>query len=92
MQYDAQLQLMAYKPALIWLNHSLITGKWSRFNGASTLQTLVVSAGVKLHFLTHAQHCTVLTLTHDAHITTSAAFHRHHPSWYTYVSFILTRI
>ena len=36
--YDVQLQLTAYKPALIWLNNGLITGKWPGFNETSTLQ------------------------------------------------------
>lgn len=45
----------------------------------------ISSCGLKLHFLTRAQYCTVLTDTlcvyslHDTHTTMSEAFHCHRP-------------
>ena len=52
MQYDAQLQLTAYKWALIWLNHGLIADKWSGLNEVSRSTHPILSGGVELHCLT----------------------------------------
>jgi len=64
MEYDAQLQLTSCNPGLILANHGLITGKWPGFNKATHYSHPILSGGVKLHCLTCAQLCTILTLMH----------------------------
>ena len=82
MQYDAQLQLTAYKLQcwFDWTTASLPVNGLVSMKSAQCKRP-VLSGDVKLHCLICVQHCAIVTLCvyslHDMHIKSSEAFHCH---------------